>query len=64
MACFAANAATPPTWSREAEAREARSGVAHAEAAVDHQPRKSRLDDETIAFAAAPQRREAHQTIT
>jgi hypothetical protein len=46
---------------REAEAAEARRGVAHAEAAVDHDARGARLDDEPVAFAAAPQRREAHQ---
>ena len=45
---------------RQAEAREAEHGVAHAEAAVDHHPRAIRFDDEAVALAAGADRGEAH----
>ena len=45
----------------EAEARQPRRGVAHAEPAVDHDPGASGLDDEAVALAAAADRGEAHQ---
>ena len=75
MSWRAANAGTPPTWSecscvtkiapidsrRDADAREPRRGVADAEAAIDHDARGARLDDEAVAFAAAADRREAHR---
>ena len=46
----------------EAEPREPPLGLLHREAAVEHQPRGARLDDEGVAGAAAAERREPHQS--
>ena len=48
---------------RDADAGEARRGVAHAESAVDHDARGPRFDDEAVALAAAADRREAHYDL-
>ena len=47
-------------FGRNADARQARRGVAHAESAVDHDAGGPRFDDEAVALAAAADRREAH----
>ena len=70
----AANDGTPPTWSEcswvttigvervrlDADAGQARRGVANAEPAVDHDARGAGFDNESVALAAAADRREAH----
>ncbi len=43
----------------QAVTREARRGVADAEAAIDQDPGRAGLDDEAVAFAAAAQGGEA-----
>ena len=48
---------------RDAEAREARDGIANAEAAIDQDAGGAGFDDEAVAFAAAAERREAHLSV-
>ncbi len=44
----------------DADAGQARGGIAHAEPAVDHDARGAGFDNESVALAAAADRREAH----
>jgi hypothetical protein len=45
---------------RDAQAREARDGVAHPEAAIDEDAGGAGFDEKAVAFAAAADRSEAH----
>ena len=51
------------TSRHEPEAREARRGVANAEAAVDQDARAAGFDDEAVALAAAAEGGEAHARL-